>query len=68
MITELEQLRSANALLRRQNASLQTRLSTLQNDVDFQLQAMKEIAAIVRLPTDKTMASLPAWIREHFSP
>lgn len=57
LISELTQLRA-----------VQQENTILRNNLGFQEQAMKEIAQIVKLPPDKTMADLAAWIRDNWKP
>lgn len=57
LISELTQLRA-----------VQQENTILRNNLGFQEQAMKEIAQIVKLPPDKTMADLEAWIRNNWKP
>lgn len=62
LVSELTQLRA----VQQENTRLQERLQRLQNDLGFQAMSMKEIAQIVKLPPDKTMADLVTWIRDNW--
>lgn len=49
-----------------ENTKLKKQLAHLNNDVGFQMGALKAIAKSVGFPANQTLEHLPGWIDEHW--